>query len=132
MTWPRSWPLSGIRRVEGNVIGDDSYFDPAGNGKGWTAQDLKTVYGSPICALSINNNVVWISVWPASAKQLVRVGMEPRTSYYRIRNLAVTGTRRARRTISVRLIRGTRTIVVSGVLPAGQSSQPVRADGEAG
>jgi D-alanyl-D-alanine carboxypeptidase/D-alanyl-D-alanine-endopeptidase (penicillin-binding protein 4) len=111
----------GIKRVEGNVIGDDSYFDPVTNGKGWTALDLKTVYGSPICALSINNNVVWISVWPASTKQLVKVGMEPRTSYYRIRNLAVTGTRKARRTISVRLIRGTRTIVVSGTLPAGQS-----------
>lgn len=111
---------SGIRRVEGNLIGDDSYFDPAGNAKGWTAQDLKTVYGSPICALSINNNVVWISVWPGKAKQLVRVGMEPRTSYYRIRNLGVTGTRRAQRTASVRLIRGTRTIVVSGVLPEGQ------------
>jgi D-alanyl-D-alanine carboxypeptidase/D-alanyl-D-alanine-endopeptidase (penicillin-binding protein 4) len=111
----------GIRQIEGNVIGDDSYFDPADSGKGWTAQDLKTIYGSPICALSINNNVVWISVWPAKAKQLVSVGMEPRNSYYRIRNLAVTGTRKARRTVSVRLIRGTHTIVVSGVLPAGQS-----------
>ncbi len=111
----------GIRRVEGNVIGDDSYFDPASSGKGWTAQDLKSVYGAPICALSINNNVVWISVWPAKAKQLVRVGMEPRNCYYRIRNLAVTGTRKARRTANVRLIRGTRTIVVSGVLPEGQS-----------
>lgn len=112
---------AGIRRVEGSVIGDDSYFDPAASGKGWTAQDLKSVYGSPICALSINNNVVWISIWPARAKQLVKVGMEPHTSYYRIRNLAVTGTRRARQTVGVRLIRGTRTIVVSGVLPEGQS-----------
>ena len=111
----------GIRRVEGSVIGDDSYFDSASSGKGWAAQDLKSVYGAPICALSINNNVVWISVWPAKAKQLVRVGMEPRNSYYRIRNLAVTGTRKARRTATVRLIRGTRTIVVSGVLPEGQS-----------
>lgn len=111
----------GIKRVEGNVIGDDSYFDPAGSGKGWTTQDLSSVYGAPICALSINNNVVWISVWPARAKQLVSVSMEPRNSYYRIRNLGVTGSRRARRTAAVRLIRGTRTIVVSGVLPAGQS-----------
>ena len=112
----------GIKRVEGNVIGDDSYFDTTGNGKGWTAHDLKSVYGAPICALSLNNNVVWISVWPATrAKQLVSVGMEPRNSYYRIRNLGVTGSRRARRTAAVRLIRGTRTIVVSGVLPARQS-----------
>ncbi len=111
----------GVRRVDGNVIGDDSYFDPATAGKGWTAQDLRSVYGSPICALSINNNVVWISVWPAKAKQLVKVGMEPRTSYYRIRNLGVTGARKARRTAGVRLVRGTRTIVVSGVLPEGQS-----------
>ncbi len=111
----------GVKRVEGNVIGDDSYFDPAGNGNDWTARELKSAYGSSISALNINNNVVWISVWPGKTKELVHVGMEPRTSYYRVRNLGVTGSRRARRTIGVRLIRRTRTIVISGVLPLGRT-----------
>ena len=111
----------GIKRVEGMVIGDDSYFDTAGDGSGWASREMKALYGAPISALSVNNNVLLVNAWPAKSKQLVAVGLEPRTSYFRIRNLAVTGSRRARRTIGARLITGTRTIVVSGVLPAGQS-----------
>jgi D-alanyl-D-alanine carboxypeptidase/D-alanyl-D-alanine-endopeptidase (penicillin-binding protein 4) len=46
----------GIREVQGDVIGDDSYFDSYSPVKGWTAQELKSLYGAPISALSINNN----------------------------------------------------------------------------
>ncbi len=108
----------GIRKVTGNVIGDDSYFEFTTHGKGWTAQDLKTVYGAPINALSINNNVFWVHARPTRSRQLVAVSVEPRTSYLRIRNLATTGGRRSRRTLFARVIPGTRTLVVTGVLPA--------------
>lgn len=108
----------GIRKVTGQVIGDDSYFEFTTHGKGWTAQDLKTVYGAPINALSINNNVFWVHARPTRDRQLVSVSIEPRTSYFHIRNLATTGGRRSRRTLFARVIPGTRTLVVSGVLPA--------------
>ncbi|NWG13883.1 MAG: D-alanyl-D-alanine carboxypeptidase/D-alanyl-D-alanine-endopeptidase, partial [Acidobacteria bacterium] len=111
----------GIRRVQGQIIGDDSYFDASGDGSGWTSRELKARYGAPISALSINNNLLSVNAWPGKLKQSVAVGLEPRSSCFRIRNLAVTGSRRSRRSIHARLISGTRTIVVSGVLPAGQS-----------
>jgi len=107
----------GIRRVEGDIIGDDSYFPAVEQGGRWPSKDLETIHGARISALSINNNVIWVNVWPGIRKKPVNVGIEPRTSYFRIRNLAVTGSRRARRSIAIRLIPGTRTIVVSGVLP---------------
>ncbi len=110
----------GIRHITGDVIGDDSYFEYNPHGEGWTAVDLKSAYGAPINALSINNNVFWVHVSPTKAGQLVSASVEPRTSYFRFRNLALTGGRRARRTISVRVVRGTRTLVVSGTLPIGQ------------
>jgi PBP4 family serine-type D-alanyl-D-alanine carboxypeptidase len=68
--------------------------------------------------LSINNNVFWIEARPTERKQRVNITVEPRTSYYQIRNLAVTGSARARKSISVRLIRASKTIVISGVLPS--------------
>lgn len=110
----------GIRHITGDIIGDDSYFEYNLHGEGWTAVDLRSAYGAPINALSISNNVFWVHASPTKARQLVTVSVEPRTSYFRFRNLALTGSRRARRTISVRAVRGTRTLVVSGTLPLGQ------------
>jgi serine-type D-Ala-D-Ala carboxypeptidase/endopeptidase (penicillin-binding protein 4) len=111
----------GIKKIHGDIIGDDSYFNPETAIKGWTSQDLKTVYGAPINALSINNNVLWIYARPTQYKERVIVELEPRNSYFHIRNLATTGGRRARKTVNVRLIRGTNTIVVSGILPSSQT-----------
>jgi D-alanyl-D-alanine carboxypeptidase/D-alanyl-D-alanine-endopeptidase (penicillin-binding protein 4) len=110
----------GIKEVRGNVVGDDSYFEFTTHGKGWTAQDLKSVYGAPINALSINNNVFWIHVRATKVNQLAKVSIEPQTSYFHVRNLAVTGSSRAQRTVYARVIPGTNHLVVSGVLPASQ------------
>ena len=112
----------GIKRVEGDIVGDDSYFDSNSPVKGWTAQALKSLYGAPISALNVNNNVIWVHARPTKHNQRVIVDVEPRTSFFNIRNLAKTGGRRSRQTINVRLIRGTNTIVVSGVLPSTRTS----------
>jgi len=110
----------GIKKVEGDVIGDDSYFSSDSTGKGWTAQALKSLYGAPN-ALSINNNMLVVYVRPTAFKEKVIVGMEPQNSYFRIRNLAKTGSRRAKQTVHVRMIRGTNTIEVTGILPSTRS-----------
>ena len=116
----------GISHIQGDIIGDDSYFDSDSPVKGWTALALRSLYGAPINALSVNNNVLWVHAQPTKYNQKVIVGVEPQTSYFKIRNQAKTGSRRARRTIRVQLIRGTNTIVVSGILPANKTaSQPV-------
>jgi serine-type D-Ala-D-Ala carboxypeptidase/endopeptidase (penicillin-binding protein 4) len=107
----------GINRVQGDIIGDDSYFGLDTSSRGWTVQALRNLYGAPN-ALSINNNVLWISVRPTKINQRAIVAVEPQNSYFRIRNLAKTGSRRARQTIYVRLIRATNTIEVSGTLPS--------------
>lgn len=108
----------GIKEIQGDIIGDDSYFNSDSPVKGWTAADLKTLYGAPVNALSINNNLIWVTASPSKYKKPVIVNVEPGTSYFRIRNKAVTGSRKARRTLSARLVRGTDTIVVTGTLPS--------------
>jgi serine-type D-Ala-D-Ala carboxypeptidase/endopeptidase (penicillin-binding protein 4) len=112
---------AGITSVDGNIIGDDSYFDNRSFGRGWTAGELKSLYGAPVNALSINNNVVWVHMRPTKYKNRIIVETEPRTSYFNIKNQAITGSSRARRTASVRLVRGTNTLVVSGVLPSSRT-----------
>ena len=66
----------GIRRVEGNIIGDESYFrgDPIGDGWLWT--DLQWYFGAEASALSINGNEVDVNIVPSdkgSAAPTVRV-----------------------------------------------------------
>ncbi len=108
----------GVKKIEGDIVGDDSYFDIQNYGKGWSARDLRTPYGAPVNALSINNNVIGVHIRPTQRKQRVSVSLEPRTSYFKIRNSAVTGGPRSRKTISVKLISKTNTIVISGTLPS--------------
>jgi D-alanyl-D-alanine carboxypeptidase/D-alanyl-D-alanine-endopeptidase (penicillin-binding protein 4) len=110
----------GIKRVRGQVIGDDAYFDYSTHGKGWTAQDLRSIYGAPISALSVNNNVVAVHARATRPNQRVSVSVEPHTSFFRIVNRGITGTRRSKRTLYARLVPGSNTIVVAGVLPAGR------------
>ena len=109
---------AGIRKVQGDIIGDDSYFDSDGSGEGWTSRDLKALYGGPVNALSINNNVIWVHARPTQRKHRVSVELEPKTSYFRIQNQAVTGSRSSRLTLNARLVRTTNTIVISGTLPS--------------
>ncbi len=111
----------GIKEVRGDIIGDDSYFDATSHGKGWTAQDLRSSYGAPVNALSINNNVFWIHARATKHNQPVRAWIVPQTSYFRISNKAVTGISGSEQTISAQLIPGTKTIVVSGVLPSSKA-----------
>ncbi len=111
----------GLRRIQGDIVGDDSYFDHTTKGKGWTARDLRLPYGAPISALSYNNNVFWVHARPTKAGQLVRVSLEPSTSYFRIRNLATTSKAQAKKTIGARVTPGTNRLVVSGILPASRT-----------
>jgi D-alanyl-D-alanine carboxypeptidase/D-alanyl-D-alanine-endopeptidase (penicillin-binding protein 4) len=55
----------GIRRVDGNIIGDESYFrgDPLGDGWQWT--DLQWYFAAEASALSVNGNEVDVNVLPA-------------------------------------------------------------------
>lgn len=53
---------SGVRTVQGDVVGDDSFFldEPYGTDWGW--DDLQWEYGAPISALTFNENTVKLSI----------------------------------------------------------------------
>ncbi|HZE69447.1 MAG TPA: D-alanyl-D-alanine carboxypeptidase/D-alanyl-D-alanine-endopeptidase [Pyrinomonadaceae bacterium] len=54
----------GLRRIEGNVIGDESYFRGEPIGDGWQWNDLQWYFGAEASALSVNANQVEVSVAP--------------------------------------------------------------------
>ena len=83
---------SGIKNINGDLIGDDSYFVTNGLGAGWEWDDLMFYYGAPISALTVNDNVVTFTVRPAmKAGAPPMIQMQPQNSYVRIINNATTG-----------------------------------------
>jgi serine-type D-Ala-D-Ala carboxypeptidase/endopeptidase (penicillin-binding protein 4) len=55
---------SGVRTVDGNVVGDDSYFLYEPYGQGWAWGDLQWGYGAPVSALTFNDNMQQLTVMP--------------------------------------------------------------------
>ena len=56
---------AGVRKINGDVIGDDSWFPLERYGSGWAWDDLQWEYGAPASALSVNDNVAYLNVVPA-------------------------------------------------------------------
>lgn len=54
----------GVRRVRGNVIGDESYFRGEPLGDGWLWNDVQWYFGAEPSALSIDSNEVDVEIKP--------------------------------------------------------------------
>jgi len=55
---------AGVRRIDGDVIGDDSWFPWERYGGDWAWDDLLWDYGAPVSALTVNDNIVYLNVTP--------------------------------------------------------------------
>jgi len=90
--------LAGLKKIEGNLIGDDSYFSGSPIPAGWEWDDLQWNSGAEPSALTVNNNVIDLTVKPgASAGAACAVRFLPFNPVVRIINrcaTAVSGTKR--------------------------------------
>jgi D-alanyl-D-alanine carboxypeptidase/D-alanyl-D-alanine-endopeptidase (penicillin-binding protein 4) len=57
----------GVKTVDGDVVGDDSWFQWEPYGAGWAWDDLEWEYGAPVSALTVNDDVVYLNVGPSGA-----------------------------------------------------------------
>lgn len=58
---------SGVRTVEGGVVGDDTYFLDEPWGEGWGWDDLQWSYGAPVSALTFNENTDELNIYEQPA-----------------------------------------------------------------
>ena len=58
---------AGIVRIDGNIIGDDRFFDRIAEIDSWQWNDIGTYYGTGVCGLSFNENMQNINVTPGDA-----------------------------------------------------------------
>jgi len=58
---------SGLRTIDGNVVGDDGYFVDEPYATAWGWDDLQWAYGAPASALSFNDNATELIIAPDSS-----------------------------------------------------------------
>jgi serine-type D-Ala-D-Ala carboxypeptidase/endopeptidase (penicillin-binding protein 4) len=58
---------AGVKKIDGGLIGDESYFRGAPFGSGWTWDDLQEYYGAPASALTFQDNVIDLLFKPGRA-----------------------------------------------------------------
>jgi D-alanyl-D-alanine carboxypeptidase/D-alanyl-D-alanine-endopeptidase (penicillin-binding protein 4) len=70
----------GIKHVTGSVTGDASAFDDQKVPEGWLRRYLQASYAARVSALSLNENLIAVSVSPSAPGQPANVALEPSTS----------------------------------------------------
>ena len=112
----------GISRIEGDLIGDATFYATPEYGNGWEADDLQASYAPPVSALTSAGNVMAVTVrehrkqccridvWPDVLKDSIldRMNKDPALQY---------------RSLSVFRRPGHETVWVTGSMPAGQQSR---------
>ena len=111
---------AGVRRVEGDLIGDESYFSTPAIGAGWEWDDLQEYYGAEVSALTLNDNALDLFVKPADRAGLpCRITTGPATAWVTIINRTETAAKTAEPRIVVYRPVGENIVYVSGRLPLG-------------
>ncbi len=58
---------AGVKKIDGGLVGDESYFRGAPFGAEWTWEDLQEYYGAPASALTFQDNVIDLMFKPGRA-----------------------------------------------------------------
>jgi D-alanyl-D-alanine carboxypeptidase/D-alanyl-D-alanine-endopeptidase (penicillin-binding protein 4) len=109
---------AGVKRVEGDLVGDESYFTGPPYGFAWSWADLQWYYGAEVSALSINNNAVDLFVKPgAGTGAQCSVTLGPPVPFITINNRTTTTARGTKRELTVYRSLNDNVIEVGGSLP---------------
>jgi serine-type D-Ala-D-Ala carboxypeptidase/endopeptidase (penicillin-binding protein 4) len=102
---------AGVRSVSGRVIGDASAFEARSIPEGWHPRILQDAYAGRVSALSLNENLVWVTIRPGTRGGAADVVLEPATAAIPVRSTVRTIAGRSAR---LKLARTSSGISVSG------------------
>jgi D-alanyl-D-alanine carboxypeptidase/D-alanyl-D-alanine-endopeptidase (penicillin-binding protein 4) len=108
----------GVTMIEGDIVGDDSFYvnEPYGDSWGW--DDLIWSYGAAVSALTLNDNVFSISISPGEAiGDRAFLTMDPFYPAIKLRNDLVTTTAGSERRIHIERSPGSPLLHLWGTIP---------------
>jgi len=110
---------AGVRRIEGDIVGDDTAYVWEPYPDGWALDDALWEYGAPVSALTVNDNVVSLRLEGRREGEAPAVTPSPPLDYYVIDN-RVRVTRQGG-TVRVERLPGSRHLRLWGALSPGQT-----------
>ncbi len=111
----------GIRRIDGDIVGDDRWFPWDPYPASWTEDDTIRDYGAAVSALTVNDNVIRVSIVPgARAGDPTALVLAPALEYLTFDNRVVTVARGGPAQVRAQRIPGSRQWLLAGSLPAGR------------
>jgi serine-type D-Ala-D-Ala carboxypeptidase/endopeptidase (penicillin-binding protein 4) len=78
----------GVRRIDGDIVGDDSAYIWEPYPEGWGQGDPVWEYGAAVSALTINDNAFVLNVYPGEP---ARISLDPALEFYQIDNQVESG-----------------------------------------
>lgn len=113
----------GVKRVDGALIADDTYFRGPALGSGWDWDDLEFAYGAPVSALSVNENALSLIARPAPvAGQPALLTLEPPCSFFIVHNRVLTTPEGGRSALALRRALGSPSVLAEGAVSLGRTS----------
>lgn len=115
----------GIKRISGNIVGDDSWFDSVRLSAGILAEDEPYYYAAPISALTISPNTdfdtgsVIVQARPGTNGKATRVTLTPQTNVLQVVNKSRTVPKGYKNTLKITRQVGTNKVIISGNSPIG-------------
>ena len=106
---------AGVKRVEGDLVGDETYFIGPQYGAGWEWEDLQWWYGAEVTALTANDNALDLAIKPGlqvGAPAVVTTG--PPNPLLTIVNKVITATKGSRRDLTVHRGLGADELEITG------------------
>ncbi len=117
-SWADSLIAAGITQINGNIVGDASYFQNPPLGAGWQWDDEPFWYSAQICALSVNDNCIDVTVTPgerAGDKPIVL--LEPTDTFFNIENRAQTAEPDSLNSLFITRPRLENTLIIKNDIP---------------
>ena len=109
---------AGVKRVEGDLVGDESYFVGPKLGSGWNWEDLTWYYGAEVTPLTVNDNALDLFIKPGpGVGQPALITTGPSDPLLKIVNNVTTSAKGARRELSIQRGLGENVITISGTIP---------------
>ncbi|MEQ2005832.1 MAG: D-alanyl-D-alanine carboxypeptidase/D-alanyl-D-alanine-endopeptidase [Limisphaerales bacterium] len=110
---------AGVKRIAGDLVGDESFFRGPPFGSAWTWDDLNYYYGAEVSALTHEDNVVDLVFKPAATLgQPVTFTAKPATQFLQFINRTTTGTNGGKRSVELYRPLAQNTVYLHGSLPA--------------
>ena len=116
----RRLKLRGVRRIEGDLVADDTFFDEKKHGRGWRVGRSIRPYLAPHGALSLNFGSANVLVAPGDGVGApAMANLEPPSRAIRLQARVKTSRRSLKIRLGRRRSKGKDVVQISGLFPAG-------------